>query len=95
MEKFSNVKAFDLNNKYDKFIYGLFESRINGDWNDYEEGEEIEYVWDLRNEDWFDVDFSFEKLCEFVGDGFSSIDNEGELVYNVKINNYDLIVTFI
>ena len=39
-------KEFNLENKFDLFIFGLIECRENGDWNEYEDGEEIKYEFE-------------------------------------------------
>ena len=82
-----NNKEFDLTNKFDKFIFGLIESRENGDWDTYEDGEIIEYDWDLRNEDWFDLDFNFESLEKYIGEGIYYNEN-----CNVNLEDYKMIV---
>jgi hypothetical protein len=82
-----NNKEFDFTNKFDKFIFGLIESRANGDWNTYEDGEIIEYDWDLREEDWFDLDFNFESLEKYIGEGIYYNEN-----CNVNLEDYKMIV---
>ena len=60
MKKLKNVKVFEINeNKFDKFIFGIIESNESGDWNEYEEGEQIVYNCDVRDEEWIDLDFKF------------------------------------
>jgi hypothetical protein len=81
-----NNRKWNLENKFDKFIFGLLEGRENGDWNEYENGEEISYNFDLRNEEWIDLDFNIESLGNYIGEGIW-IEN-----YNVKIDNWDLII---
>ncbi len=57
MKKFEKVielkGGLEGNNKFDKFIFGEFESRIYGDWGVYEDGEERGYDFDLmeKNDD--------------------------------------------
>jgi hypothetical protein len=82
-------RKFNLENKFDKFIFGLLEGRENGDWNEYDEGEEISYNFDLRNEEWIDLDFNIESLGNYIGEGIW-IEN-----YNVKMENWDLIINYI
>jgi hypothetical protein len=84
-----NNKEFDLTNKFDKFIFGLIESRINGDWTPYETGDDIEYRFELNDEEeveWMDLDFSINSLTEYIGDGIN---------YNgceVTMENYTMVV---
>lgn len=85
-----NKKVFDLKNKFDKFIFGLIESRENGDWDEYEDGEVIEYIWDLRKEEWFDLDFSFDSLNEYIGEGIDYGDG-----YEVSLDDYEMIVEIV
>jgi hypothetical protein len=82
-------RKFNLENKFDKFIFGLLEGRENGDWNEYENGEEISYNFDLRDEEWIDLDFNIESLENYIGEGIW-IEN-----YNVKIKDWDLIINYI
>ena len=84
-----NNRKWNLENKFDKFIFGLLEGRENGDWNEYEDGEEISYNFDLRNEEWIDLDFNIESLGNYIGEGIW-IEN-----YNVKIKDWDLIINYI
>jgi hypothetical protein len=82
-------RKFNLENKFDKFIFGLLEGKENGDWNEYENGEEISYNFDLRDEEWIDLDFNIESLGNYIGEGIW-IEN-----YNVKMENWDLIINYI
>ena len=84
-----NNRKWNLENKFDKFIFGLLEGRENGDWSEYEEGEEISYNFDLRDEEWIDLDFNIESLGNYIGEGIW-IEN-----YNVKMENWDLIINYI
>jgi hypothetical protein len=84
-----NNRKWNLENKFDKFIFGLLEGRENGDWNEYENGEEISYNFDLRDEEWIDLDFNIESLGNYIGEGIW-IEN-----YNVKMENWDLIINYI
>ena len=83
-------KVLDLKNKFDFFIYGLIERRENGDWDVYENGEIIEYVFDLREEDWFDLDFNFDSLSEYIGEGIDYGDG-----YSVELKDYKMIVEIV
>jgi len=89
MEKFKKVielKGSILgHNKYDGFIYGELESRSSGDWNEYNEGDIVEYGFELLEKDSDDYDLSYiddynfdiddedkvllEDLKEYVGEG--------------------------
>jgi hypothetical protein len=84
-----NNRKWNLENKFDKFIFGLLEGRENGDWNEYKNGEEISYNFDLRDEEWIDLDFNIESLGNYIGEGIW-IEN-----YNVKMENWDLIINYI
>jgi hypothetical protein len=85
-----NNKEFDLTNKFDKFIFGLIESRINGDWDTYEDEEIIEYDWDLREEEWIDLNFNFESLEKYIGEGICYNEN-----CNVNLEDYKMIVEIV
>ena len=82
-------KEFDLENKFDLFIFGLIEGRENGDWNEYEDGEEIEYKFDLREEEWMDLDFNIDSLEEYIGKGIKYNN------CNVIMDDYYIIVSYI
>jgi hypothetical protein len=84
-----NNRKWNLENKFDKFIFGLLEGRENGDWNEYENGEEISYNFDLRNEEWIDLDFNIESLGNYIGEGIWIED------YNVKMEDWNLIISSI
>jgi hypothetical protein len=63
MEKFKKVielKGSILgHNKYDGFIYGELESRSSGDWNVYEDGEVVEYGFELLEKSCDDDDLNY------------------------------------
>jgi hypothetical protein len=95
MKKFENVKVFDLvNNKFDRFIFEFIERNEDGDYEDYEEDEIIVYNCDVRDEEWLDLDFNYDSLENYVGKGISYIDENDNLLYNVELKDYDLIVKF-
>lgn len=82
-------KEFDLENKFDLFIFGLIEAAEMGDWNDYEDGEEVEYDFDLREEEWMDLDFSIDSLEEYIGEGIKYNN------CNVVMDDYNIIASYI
>jgi hypothetical protein len=84
-----NNRKWNLENKFDKFIFGLLEGRENGDWNEYDEGEKISYNFDLRDEEWIDLDFNIESLGNYIGEGIW-IEN-----YNIKIDDWNLVISSI
>jgi hypothetical protein len=95
MKKFENVKVFGLEeNKFDEFIFEIIERNEDGDYWDYEEGEEIVYNCDVRDEEWLDLDFNYNSLENYVGEGISYINENFKLLYNVEVKNYDLIIKF-
>jgi hypothetical protein len=95
MLKLKNVKVFDLvNNKFDEFIFEFIERNEGGDYEDYEEDEIIVYNCDVRDEEWLDLDFNYNSLENYVGKGISYIDENDNLLYNVEVKDYDLIVKF-
>jgi hypothetical protein len=94
MLKLKNVKVFEINeNKFDEFIFGILESRENGDWNEYEEGEEIVYNCDVRDEEWIDLDFNIESLEDYINEGISYIDENDKLLYNVELKDWNLVIS--
>jgi hypothetical protein len=91
--KLKKEVKFDVENRFIKFIFGLLEGRLNGDWSEYDEGEEICYVWNLNDEDWEDIDFSWGSLFNFIGEGICLVGDEKEW-YNVELKNEELKVYF-
>jgi hypothetical protein len=95
MKKFENVKVFGLEeNKFDEFIFEIIEKNEGGDYWDYEENEIIVYNCDVRDEEWLDLDFNYNSLENYINEGISYIDENDNLLYNVEVKDYDLIVKF-
>jgi hypothetical protein len=78
MNKFENVKMFDLvNSKWDIFIFEFIERVKDGSYVDYDYGKVISYNNSLGN---------------YIGEGISYVDENGELLYNVEIKGCSLII---
>jgi len=93
MLKLKNVKVFDLvNNKFDRFIFEIIERNEDGDYEEYEEDEIIVWDCDVRDEEWLDLDFNLDSLEDYINEGISYINEDDELLYNVKLKDYDLII---
>jgi hypothetical protein len=98
------------NNKFDKFIFGEFESRIYGDWGVYEDGEERGYDFDLMEKN-DDDDFCYidewnydledkdkvllEDLKKYVGKGICYDGGYGNDWYNVEFKGDIMEISFI
>ena len=87
---------FSNENRFIKFIYDLLESRLSGDWNNYNEDDEVIYVWNLNEEEWIDIDFSWKSLSEFISEGICIVeeDNNLDLFYNVELKDEELKISF-
>jgi len=115
MKKFEKVielkGGLEGNNKFDKFIFSEFEGRINGDWGEYEDGEERGYDFDLMeknddeelnyidnlNDSLKDEDkIKFEELKEYVGEGICYDNGDGDdNWYNVEFKENIMEISFI
>ena len=116
MEKFKNVielkgGILDPNyNKFDRFIFGELEGRINGDWGVYDDGEIISYDFDLLEkcddeELCYIDDYNFDRdeedkvllneLKEYVGEGICYDGSYGNDWYNVEFVDDVMVVSFI
>jgi hypothetical protein len=94
MKKLKNVKVFEINeNKFDKFIFGIIESNESGDWNEYEEGEEIVYNCDVRDEEWLDLDFNIDSLENYINEGISYINEGDDNFVNVEMKDWYLVIS--
>ena len=93
MLKLKNVKVFNLvNNKFGRFIFEIIERNEDGDYEEYEEDEIIVWDCDVRDEEWLDLDFNLDSLEDYINEGISYINEDDELLYNVKLKDYDLII---
>ncbi len=108
MEKFKKVVELKGGlvgmNKFDRFIYGELESRSSGDWNEYEDGEVIEYGFDLVGEcdddeviDYVDTwdKVLLNDLKEYVGEGICYDGGYGDDWYNVEFKGDVMVVSFL
>ena len=115
MEKFKKVVELKGGlvgmNKFDRFIYGELESRSMGDWNLYEDGEVVEYGFELLEKDSDDYDLNYiddynfdiedkdkiliEDLKEYVGEGICYDGNYGNDWYNVKFVGDVMVISFL
>ena len=93
VEKLKKEVEFNVENRFIKFIFGLLEGRLDGDWSEYNEGEEICYSFDLNDEDWMDWDFSWESLFNFIGEGICVV-VEGKEWYNIELKDEELKIYF-
>jgi hypothetical protein len=98
MKKLSKKVKFDIGeNKIIDVIDNLLEGRLGGDWNDYEEGDEIKYKFNFNDEDELELieecNVSLDELKEFIGEGICYIVNE-DIWYNIKFKDNIMIVKF-
>jgi hypothetical protein len=78
----------------------MINSRLCGDWNEYDRYEEVRYDWDLNDEDdMCDLELegvSLEDIREFVGDGICiEIPGDDRIWYNVSIKDDKLLVDWV
>jgi hypothetical protein len=115
MEKFKKVielkSSIENYNKYDKFIYGELEGRSSGDWNEYKDGDVVEYDFDLLEKDEDDVmnyidcwnwmclkdedKVLLNDLKEYVGEGVCYDGSYGNDWYNVEFEGDVMVISFI
>ena len=93
-------KKFELNddNKFIEFISNAIETYLDGDWNEYEVGEEVVYSIDIR-EKFKDGSMDFEDidpdgLFEFVGKGICLVHDDDDLWYNIEIKDDMLLISY-
>lgn len=100
MEKFKNKIKYDQDNRFIEVIYNLLEGSLNGDWTDnYKEGDEVVYEYDLNDEGdftWEYIDCSYNSLCEFIGEGICIVEDDStlDLWYNIEIKDDILLISF-
>ena len=115
MEKFKKVielkDGLKGMNKFDKFIYGELESRISGDWGEYDKDDILSYDFDLLEKDEDDVmnyiDYwnwmclkdedkvLLNDLKEYVGEGVCYDGSYGNDWYNVEFKGDVMVISFI
>jgi hypothetical protein len=98
MKKLSKKVKFDIGiNKIIDVIDNLLEGRLGGDWNDYEEGDEVKYKFNFNDEDELELieecNVSLDELKEFIGEGICYIVDE-DIWYNIKFKDNIMIVKF-
>jgi hypothetical protein len=114
MEKFKNVirvnDGYELN-KFDNFIFDNLDSILDGDWSNYEDGEEVVYSVDLMEvndgisfiDDWNEsnikgVVIGVDEIKEYVGEGICYIDDNwynDRCWYNVEFKGDVLKISYI
>lgn len=89
MKKFKNV--FDANEGIGNVINGMILGNMEGDYNDYEVGDEIVYEFWLDNDFEEDYECSIDDIKEFIGEGICLEDKElsdiwkKDIWYNISI----------
>ena len=79
-----------------RVIYEMINSKLEVDYNEYNEGEEVEYKYDL-NDNWYIGIFGVNEndIKEYVGSGIELINDDfDEIKYNLSIENDNLIIKF-
>jgi hypothetical protein len=80
-----------------RVIYEMINSKLEVDYNEYNEGDELEYEYDL-NDNWYIGIFGVNEndIKEYIGSGIELVDdNFNEIKYNLSIENDNLIIKFI
>jgi hypothetical protein len=91
MNKLKKEINYDYSNRFIKFIYDQLEGSLNGDWTDnYKEGDEISYNYELLDSDWFFIDFSYNSLKEFIGEGITIIEDD-LIFYNIELKEQGVL----
>jgi hypothetical protein len=113
MKKLENVvelKGSILNyNKFDIFVFGELEGRVNGDWDEYEDEDIVSYDFDLLekcdDEDLNYIDslneclskdrkVNLNELKEYISEGIC-YENEFGSWYNVEFKGDIMVISFI
>jgi len=98
MKKFEKEVKFD-ENRIIEYIGGMIDSRLGGDWTDYEVGDEVKYDFDLEDDGYLEdlkEEFGIElsDIKELVGEGICIVVDE-DIWYNVYFENNILVVKYI
>jgi hypothetical protein len=93
VQKLKREIKYDPNNRFIKFIYEKLEGSLNGDWGIYDEGEEINYNYDIGDDDWSMIDFSYNNLKEFIGEGITIVEDD-IIFYNIELKDFILNNSF-
>ena len=97
MKKFKKkVKVNE--SKFVDFVDGLIEGTLNGDWSEYEEGEEVRYKYDFNDKDYLEMleenNIEFNEVKEFIGEGICYIVDEN-IWYNISIKDNIVLVDWV
>jgi hypothetical protein len=102
MKKFEKVVIWNEETNVGPLLVigGKIDSRISGDWSEYDEYEEVRYRFNLNDEDemceFEDSNMSIEDIREFVGDGICiEVVEDDRIWYNVSIEDNMLYVDWI
>jgi hypothetical protein len=98
MKRFEKEVKFN-ENEITKFIDELIDSRLSGDWTDYEVGDKVKYKFDFDDEDYllylkeeFNIELS--DIKELVGEGICIVVDEN-IWYNVSFEGDVLVVKYV
>ena len=58
-----------------------------------EEGEEIVYNCDVRDEEWIDLDFNIDSLENYINEGISYINEGDDNFVNVEMKDWYLVIS--
>ena len=97
MKKFKKkVKVNE--SKFVDFVDSLIEGTLNGDWSEYEEGEEVRYKYDFNDEYYLEMleenNIEFNEVKEFIGEGICYIVDE-DIWYNISIKDNIVLVDWV
>ena len=93
VQKLKREIKYDPTNRFIKFIYDKLEGSLNGDWSEYDEGEEVNYNYDIGDDDWSMIDFSYNNLKEFIGEGITIVEDD-IIFYNIELKDFILNNSF-
>jgi hypothetical protein len=93
VQKLKREIKYDYSNRFIKFIYDKLEGSLNGDWSEYDEGEEVNYNYDIGDDDWSMIDFSYNSLKEFIGEGITIVEDD-IIFYNIELKDFILNNSF-
>jgi hypothetical protein len=93
VQKLKKEISYDYSNRFIKFIYDKLEGSLNGDWSEYDEGEEVNYNYDIGDDDWSMIDFSYNNLKEFIGEGITIVEDD-IIFYNIELKDFILNNSF-
>jgi hypothetical protein len=97
MKKLSKDIYWSEDNNVISLIEGLIESRENGDWNEYNEGDIVRYFFDFDDECYSELldeeNIKLDEVKEFIKEGICYV-VDYDIWYNIRFENNMMITEY-